>query len=204
MVDHQIDAGARRDRGQAFQEFVRGEDQVARAVVPWAPERADDAAVGESREPLLGERRAQEVADKALEAGTIVRAHGAIGVEIEAFEVRVARADRPHPRGIGRVADAQHGRAGTVAERRAAADRGGTELREHGGISGERIALEVRRVLDSEHAPSSEQTQDAGADRREQAGHLAIGRRWGGIEASGAVRRGREDTLEDQGMEVDV
>ena len=33
-------------------------------------------------------------------------AHGAIGVEIEAFEVRVTRADRPHPRGIGRAVEA--------------------------------------------------------------------------------------------------
>ena len=61
MVNDQIDAWAWRDRGQALQEFVRGKDQVARAVVPRMPERADDAAVGESREPFLRERRAQKV-----------------------------------------------------------------------------------------------------------------------------------------------
>jgi hypothetical protein len=106
VVQHQIDAGARRDRGQAFQEFMRGKDQVARAVVPRAEERAQDAAVGEPRETLLGERRAQQVAEEALESGTVVGTHRAIGVEVETLEVGVARADRPHPRGIGRAADA--------------------------------------------------------------------------------------------------
>lgn len=48
MVQDQIDVWAGRDRGQAFQEFVRGEDQVAGAVVPWAGERADNAAIGEA------------------------------------------------------------------------------------------------------------------------------------------------------------
>jgi hypothetical protein len=91
----------------------------------------------------LGERRAQEVAREALETETVIGTHGAIGVEIEALEVGVARAERPHPRGIGRIADAQHGRAGPVAERRAAADGRGTELREHRGIDRERIGLDV-------------------------------------------------------------
>ena len=81
MIDQQIDVRAWRDRGEAFQEFVRGEDQVARAVVPGVAERADDAAVGESRETLLRERWAQQVAGEALEPNTIVGADGAIGVE---------------------------------------------------------------------------------------------------------------------------
>jgi hypothetical protein len=54
-------------------------------------------------------------------------------VKIKTFEVRVARTDGPHPRGIGCVADAQHGCAGTVAERRPTADGGSAELREYGG-----------------------------------------------------------------------
>ena len=77
---------------------MRGEDQVAGAVVPRARERAEDAAVGETGEPFLRERRAQEVAAEPLEAGAVVGTDGAIGVEIEALEVRVARADGPHPR----------------------------------------------------------------------------------------------------------
>ena len=92
MIDQQIDVRAWRDRGEAFQEFVGGEDQVARAVVPRVAERADDAAVGESREPLLRERGAQKVAAESFEPETVVGADGAIGVEIEAFEVRVSRA----------------------------------------------------------------------------------------------------------------
>jgi hypothetical protein len=77
-----------------------GEDQVAGAVMPRAPERAEDAAVGEPRETFLRQRRAQEIAAKSLERGPIVGAHRALGVQIEAREMRVAAADREHPRGI--------------------------------------------------------------------------------------------------------
>ena len=204
MADHQIDAWAWSDRGQALQEFVRGKDQVARAVMPRVAERAENAAVGEAREPLLREWWAQQVAGEALEPETVVGTHSAIRVEIETLEVGMAGADGPHPRGIGRLADAQHGCAGTVAKRRSTANGGGAELREHGGIGGERIGLDVGRVLRGEHAAPSEQTQDAGADRREQARHVAIGRRWRGSEAHGAVRRGRKHAVENEGMEMDV
>jgi hypothetical protein len=87
-------------------------------------EGADDAAVGEARETLLREWWTQEVAAESFEPGAVVGAHGAIGVKIKTFEVRVARADGPHPRGIGRVADAQHGCAGTVAAHGGLAQRG--------------------------------------------------------------------------------
>jgi len=160
---------------------MRGIDQVARAVVPRVPEGADDAAVGEAREPFLRERRTQEVSAESFEPNPVVGAAGAIGVEIEAFEVRVTRADRPHPRGIGRVADAQHGRAGTVAEGRPTANSRGADLGEHRGIDRERIGFEVRGVVRGEHPALPQQAEDAGADRHEQTRHFAIGRRWRGI-----------------------
>jgi hypothetical protein len=151
MVQKQIDVRTWCDGSQALQEFMRGKDQVARAVVPRMAEGADDAAVGESREPFLRERWAQKVPAEPLEPETVVGADGAIGVLIETFEVRVTRADRPHPRGIGRIADAQHGRAGAVAERRPTANGRGADLREHRGIDRERIGFEVRRVVRGEH-----------------------------------------------------
>jgi hypothetical protein len=101
--------------------------------MPWVRECADDAAVGESRQALLGERWTQQVAAEPLESGTVIGADGAIGVEVEAFEMRVALADRPDPRSIRGGADAQDGRAGAVAERGPAADGRRTELCEHGG-----------------------------------------------------------------------
>ena len=67
MIDQQIDVRAWRDGRQAFQEFMRGKDQVARAVVPWMAERTDDAAVGEAGQPLLRQRRAQQIAAEAFE-----------------------------------------------------------------------------------------------------------------------------------------
>jgi hypothetical protein len=146
VVEHQIDVRAGRDGGQPFQEFVWREDEMAGAVMPRMAERADDAAVGESGQPLLRQRRAQQVPAEPLEPEPIIGADVAIGVEIEAFEVRVPRADGPDPWGIGIAADAQHGRAGAAAERRATADGGGAELREHGRIGGERIGLDVLAV----------------------------------------------------------
>ena len=116
-------------------------------VMPRAPERAHDAAVGEACKPFLGERWAQQVAAESLERRPIVSAHSAIGVEIEALEVRVTRADGPHPRRIGGATDAQDGRAGTVPEGRSPADGGGGEPRQHRRLVGEGIGCEIRRVV---------------------------------------------------------
>jgi hypothetical protein len=98
-------------------------------------------------------------------------------MEVEAFEVRVARADGPHPRGIRVAADPQHRCAGPVPERRPTANGGGAELREDGGIYGERIGLEIARIFRGEHATSSQETQNTRVDRRKQARHVAIRRR---------------------------
>ena len=195
MVQDEIDVGPRSDRDQALQEFVGGKDQVARAVMPRAPERALHAAIGEAREPFLSERWAQKVAAETFERGAIVGADGAIGVEIEALEVRVARADGPHPRRVGGATDAQDRRAGTLPEGRSTADGGGGELRQHGRVVGEGIGREIRRVVIGEHASAPQQAQDAGTDGGEYVDHLAIGRRGRGIEARGAVWRGGKDSF---------
>jgi hypothetical protein len=183
---------------------MRRKDQVAGAVVPWAGERAEDPAIRKSRQTLLGERGTEQVAAEPLESGSIVGADGAIGVEVEAFEMGVAPADRKDPRRIWGGADAQHGGAGALAECRPAVDGGGTDVGEHGGRDGERIGFHVSRGVSGEHAPSSKQSQDARANRREEARHLPIGRRWRGMEARGAVRCGREHALQDERVEVDV
>ena len=81
-----------------------------------------DAAVDETREPVLCERRAEQIADQALEPRAIVGADGAIGVEIEALQVGVTAPDGPDPRRIGLTADPQNGRAGPLPEGRAPAD----------------------------------------------------------------------------------
>ena len=79
MIQHQIDVRAGRDGGQAFQEFVWREDEVARAVMPRVAKRTDDAAVGESGQPLLRQRRAQQVAAESFEPEPIIGADVAIG-----------------------------------------------------------------------------------------------------------------------------
>jgi hypothetical protein len=127
----------------------------------------------------LRQRRAQEVAAEPFESEPVIGADIAIGVKIESLETRVTRADGPHPRGIGGVADAQHGRAGAVAEGRTPADRGGAELGEYGRIDRKWIGLDVLAVR-GKHAATSQEPQDARANRREQVGHFAIGRRGAG------------------------
>ena len=177
MVEDQVDVGARCDGGQALQELVRGKDQVARAVVPRAGERADDAAVGETGEPVLRQRRTQEVAAETFEPSPVVGADRTIGMQIETLEMRVAATDRQDPRGIGCGPYPHYRRAGAVAERGATADGGGGELREDGRLVGEGIGRKGRRGGGGEYAPASQQAQDAAADRREEPRDLLIGRR---------------------------
>ena len=101
MVQKQIDVRAGREGSQAFQELMRVKIRWRVPSCHGVAQRADDAAVGEARERSLRERRAQKVSAESFEPETVIGADVAIGVEIEAFEVRVARATRPHPRGIG-------------------------------------------------------------------------------------------------------
>ena len=53
-----------------------------------AGEGAADATVGEARESLLGERRAEQISADPFESGPILGADTAIGVEVEVFQAR--------------------------------------------------------------------------------------------------------------------
>ena len=97
---------ARDERREFFQEFHRREEERLRAVAPRARERAADLSVGEDLETLLAQGRAQEILAQLLDPDAIVRAHGAVGVEVEALEVGVAWAARGNPRGVGIAAEA--------------------------------------------------------------------------------------------------
>ena len=72
------------------------EEELARAVGPRVRQRVEHAPVGEAFKASLSERRAQQVLTEPLQPGAIVGAHGAVRVEIEALEVRVARAEVTH------------------------------------------------------------------------------------------------------------
>lgn len=116
MVQNQVDVRSRGQGCQAFQEFVGRKDQMAGAVVPGARERADEATVGEAGEPVLRQRWAQEVATQPFEPSAIVGGDRAIGMEIEALEVRVAAPDGRDPGRIGFPTDAEDRRAGPFSE----------------------------------------------------------------------------------------
>jgi hypothetical protein len=91
VVEDQIDPRPRDQGRQLLQELDGSEQKRARTVTPRVREGAAHAAVREERQTLLGERWTQKVVAERLQAGAIGGADGAVGVEIEAREVRRAR-----------------------------------------------------------------------------------------------------------------
>jgi len=79
-------------------------------------------------------------------------ADGAVGVEVEALEVGVARAARGDPWGIGIAAEAEHGRAGASAEHATPHDRRAAERRERGRVCDHRVGGRVDLLLGQQAA----------------------------------------------------
>jgi len=84
VTDH-VPVGCGDPRGQAAQEVDGVEDQLGASGRggPGPGELVDDPAVGEPREPLLGNRRAQSAAAEPLKPFAIVLVDGAGGMERE-------------------------------------------------------------------------------------------------------------------------
>ncbi len=62
MVEHEVDAGARHEGGEAADELVRGEVEVGGAVTPRMPQLDPDPAAVEQLEVVLGDGGAAQVA----------------------------------------------------------------------------------------------------------------------------------------------
>mgnify|MGYP001608848590 CR=1 FL=1 len=80
VVEHEIDARARDQGGELFQELQGLEEQVAGAVGPRGLERQADAAVPGEPEAVLGYGRAEQVATELLEPGAVGGRHAEVRV----------------------------------------------------------------------------------------------------------------------------
>jgi hypothetical protein len=119
VVEHEVDPWAGGERGQLFEQRERLEHELARAVRPRSFEREHDAAIGQVPQPILGHRRAEQIAAELFQARAIRGRHCDVGVEVEAREMRVPGGGREQPRGVGLAPDAPHAgaRAGPSAMR---------------------------------------------------------------------------------------
>jgi len=139
VVEHEIDARARDQGGELFEELQGLEEQVAGAVGPRGLERQADAAVAGEPETVLGHWRAQEVAAELLEPGSVSGRHTEVGVEVEAVEVRLAGPRRSDPGGLGVMAEAPDAGPGAPAQRDPPVHGGGADPGEGERFVGERI-----------------------------------------------------------------
>ena len=67
VVKHEIDPRERRQGGQLLEQFERLEQEMTRAVRPSRLEREQHAAVAQELQPVLADRRTQEIAAQLLE-----------------------------------------------------------------------------------------------------------------------------------------
>ena len=123
--------GRGNQRGEFFQQFVRFEHEVGRAVAQGLAQREGDAAVGQFRQAVGGERRAGEVPAQPLETRAIARGDADTGVDVEAGDLGAkARLDERERR-VGRVPHAHHAAAAAAARGDDALHRGAGHGRKH-------------------------------------------------------------------------
>jgi hypothetical protein len=101
VIDDEVDARPRRERGQPRKQVQRLENEVARAVLPWALQLEHDAAVLAEPEPILRDRRPQQVSAELLAPLAILPADRHVRVKVEALDMGVPGPARGDPLGLG-------------------------------------------------------------------------------------------------------
>jgi hypothetical protein len=104
--EDEIDAGARSQGGELFEELEGLEKEMARAVSPGALELQPNAAVPGEPEAILSDRGSKQVAAELLEPSPVGGRYAQVSVEVEAVEMRVTGPGRRHPGGVRIVAEA--------------------------------------------------------------------------------------------------
>lgn len=121
--EYEVNAGARDQGSELFQELQGLEEEVAGAVGPAALELPQDAAVSREPETVLGDRRAQQGAAELFQPRAIFCRHRQAHIEIEALEIDPPGPGRGDPPGVRLLPEAQHTgpgrRAGRVRRDRA-------------------------------------------------------------------------------------
>ena len=160
MVEDQVDRRPRRQRRQLLEELHGLEEQVRRAVAPRPLQLHPHAAVAQQSQPVVGQRRAEEVAAQMLQTRRVVGAHPHVGVQIEALDVRLAC-----PPGINcggaQIPEPAHPCPGPRAQGHAPLDRGARDPGQRRGRLGERVVgpgplvlwLQAAAPQEPPHAP---------------------------------------------------
>ena len=116
MVQHEIDARARSQGGELFEEFQGLEEQVAGAIVPGALELQPNAAVAGEPKAILRDRGSKQVAAELLEPRTVFCRDAQVRVEIEALKMGLAGPGGGDPRGIGLAPEAKDASSAEVVK----------------------------------------------------------------------------------------
>jgi hypothetical protein len=98
MVRIASDANVRRrdERAEPGEEVERVEQDGVGAVLPRGLEREAHAAVGLEREALLGQRRAQQVAARALASRMVARVDGDLRMDVDSAHLGERLVGRGH------------------------------------------------------------------------------------------------------------
>jgi len=124
-------------------------------------------------------------------------------MKVEVLDVGLAGAGGGDPRGIRVRADAADAPTGAGAEGDTAQDGGIAETREQGGLRDERV-LRLGINVFADEAASTQQAQDARANRLEETRHLQVGRWRRRVKAKPSFRLPLEHTVENEGVKVHV
>jgi hypothetical protein len=187
-----VEPGRRDERDESAQERERVEVEVDGdgAVTERLLEGDAHQAVGARQEPLVGQRRAQDVLKQGFAAALVEGSGARRGVQAEAA---FAHAEGRFDDNAGAAREGELARLATKlgAGWREAGDGCGGELRQ-GGVppgelfgDGQHVAVSVR--VEGDDAPLLEVTHDAGASDLEGVGHIGGGEARQGAELRRAV-----------------
>lgn len=93
VIEDQVDAWTRRERGEPFQQFDRIEQKMRGPIRPLTPQLEPDLAVVGPLKPFLSHGRPQGVTSETFETFALVRGDAKPGMEIEAVVTPVARSE---------------------------------------------------------------------------------------------------------------
>ncbi len=203
VVEDEVDAGARSQGGELFEELQGFEEQVARAVGPLALQLQQDAAVGRELEAVLGDRGSEQIAAELLEAGAVFCRHGQAHVEIEALEVGAAGPGRGDPGDIRLAPELHDPGPRPPTQRDAPQDRGARDGSQSCRFLSDWIRGRQARIIRLQ-AVVVEEPADAGADRSEQPGDLLVAGWWGEVEVEAPTLGLGEDPIEHERMEMNI
>ena len=147
VVQDQIDARSRNQRGQAFEQLRRLEDEMRCAIGPAATQFEDDLALRHDLKTILPERWAQRVPAQPLQAVAGSSGNQNTRVQVESIAPGMPSTKRRRIREVDRVPPSAHRAPGAWPKRPHATHRRCGETRQHGRLIAPRVRRRTRRPL---------------------------------------------------------